>query len=283
MNFHSYNDATVFLQKVEGFLLEDEATHHLPLGLLYRLVNEKKRETEPFLACMTDESGNVVLVLIMTPPHHLIIAGQLNAKEAIPFLVDELIQRQVAVPSVIGVSDLSAIFAEVYSQSTGHSHFIEMSQRIYRLDHVISPKKQEGHFRVAEKIDINRLANWIYAFDKEALGGTITEEWAVDRAKRGESEKNLYVWEHEGQLVSMAGATKPTKHGIVVSLVYTPPEKRGMGYASNCVAALSQTLLDQGYTYCSLYTDLTNPTSNKIYQEIGYKPVNDSTVYRFNR
>jgi uncharacterized protein len=47
------------------------------------------------------------------------------------------------------------------------------------------------------------------------------------------------------------------------------------------VASLSQRLLDEGRTFCFLYTDLSNPTSNRIYIDIGYEPVCDSWNYRF--
>ena len=60
-----------------------------------------------------------------------------------------------------------------------------------------------------------------------------------------------------------------------------PPAQRKRGYASACVATLSHLLLNRGYEFCMLYTDLTNPTSNAIYQAIGYEPVIDSTMYRF--
>jgi predicted GNAT family acetyltransferase len=63
--------------------------------------------------------------------------------------------------------------------------------------------------------------------------------------------------------------------------VYSPPEKRGHGYASACTAAVSQMLLDNGRKFCFLYTDLRNPTSNKIYQQIGYQPVLDFAEYSF--
>jgi ribosomal protein S18 acetylase RimI-like enzyme len=65
-----------------------------------------------------------------------------------------------------------------------------------------------------------------------------------------------------------------------VNYVYTPPERRGHGYASACVATLTQQLLDEGVPRCCLYTDLSNPTSNKIYQAIGYRPVCDAAEYR---
>jgi predicted GNAT family acetyltransferase len=81
----------------------------------------------------------------------------------------------------------------------------------------------------------------------------------------------------------MAGYAGPTPHGIRIGPVYTPPGQRGRGYASACVARLSQDMLDAGRTYCFLYTDLTNPTSNHIYQQIGYEPVCDVAEYRFTR
>jgi predicted GNAT family acetyltransferase len=76
----------------------------------------------------------------------------------------------------------------------------------------------------------------------------------------------------------MACWARPTKRNVTIGYVYTPPEERKKGYASDCVSALSQHLLDSGYQTTSLYTDLANPTSNKIYMEIGYEPVMDSTV-----
>jgi predicted GNAT family acetyltransferase len=84
----------------------------------------------------------------------------------------------------------------------------------------------------------------------------------------------------EGEPVSMAIRSRPTRHGISVSGVYTPPEQRRHGYATACVAALSQKLLDQGYQFCSLFTDLANPTSNSIYMQVGYRPVADFDKYK---
>ena len=67
-----------------------------------------------------------------------------------------------------------------------------------------------------------------------------------------------------------------------VNAVYTPPGLRGRGYASACVAALSQKLLDEGRRYCFLFTDLANPTSNRIYQAVGYEAVVDVDEYKFS-
>jgi predicted GNAT family acetyltransferase len=68
---------------------------------------------------------------------------------------------------------------------------------------------------------------------------------------------------------------RPTPNGIRIGPVYTPPGLRRRGYASAATAAASQTELDNGRRYIFLFTDLSNPTSNKIYQQIGYEPVID--------
>ena len=73
----------------------------------------------------------------------------------------------------------------------------------------------------------------------------------------------------------MAVAKGATRNGIRIGYVYTPPESRARGYASALVAAVSQKMLDEGFAFCVLYTDLSNPTSNAIYARVGYEPVAD--------
>lgn len=82
------------------------------------------------------------------------------------------------------------------------------------------------------------------------------------------SSEKLFVLEVDGKPVSMAGFTREMQTAIGVAYVYTPPYYRGKGYASSCVAQISQIALDKGFTKCALYTDLLNPTSNSIYQKI---------------
>ncbi|MNT82395.1 FR47-like protein [compost metagenome] len=94
-------------------------------------------------------------------------------------------------------------------------------------------------------------------------------------------KQNVYLWIVDGEIVSMANASRPTENGVSISGVYTPPAKRKIGYASAVVASLSQKMLDSGKKFCVLYTDLANPTSNKIYQEVGYKEVCDSKHFNF--
>jgi predicted GNAT family acetyltransferase len=79
----------------------------------------------------------------------------------------------------------------------------------------------------------------------------------------------------------MCGTSRSTPNGSRIGPVYTPPDLRRRGYASAVVAAASQAQLDAGARFCFLFTDLANPTSNRIYQAIGYEPVRDVEVYTF--
>ncbi len=125
---------------------------------------------------------------------------------------------------------------------------------------------------------------WLEAFNAaESYGKTEMpvpkDEEAIYRYRI--SAKKLYVLEDDGIPVSMAGYTREMQTAIGVAFVYTPPYYRGKGYASSCVAQISQMALDKGYTKCVLYTDLLNPTSNSIYQKIGYVPICDSLMLKF--
>src|SRR5581483_2213413 len=123
------------------------------------------------------------------------------------------------------------------------------------------------------------VAQGIYAlerYDDEGL------ERILDQ-RLGSPHGVFCLWEDGGEPVSLAGAGARTPNGARVGPVYTPPERRGRGYATSLTAELSQRLLDEGSRFCFLYTDLANPTSNAIYERIGYVRVCESKELRFER
>jgi predicted GNAT family acetyltransferase len=93
----------------------------------------------------------------------------------------------------------------------------------------------------------------------------------------------ITVWEAGGVPVSLAGRTRVVAGMVRVAPVYTPPEMRGRGYVGAATAAVSQAALDAGVREVVLYTDLANPTSNALYQRLGYRPVEDRVVLSFQR
>ncbi len=136
-----------------------------------------------------------------------------------------------------------------------------------------------GGLRVASATDTDLVVAWVDAFHREAVPDQPPS--SAEATRRRLAAGVVYLWE-DGAPVSMAMKTRPTADGVSIGDVYTPPELRRRGYASACVAALSQQLLDAGFAYCTLFTDLSNPTSNAIYQQIGYRPVCDFRELKFD-
>ena len=163
-------------------------------------------------------------------------------------------------------------FAAMWKTLTGKSHRIKMKLRIHQLNTVQPVAKAQGNLRQATTSDRALLIQWFHAFEIEALGEAHEDtKRVVDlQLRRG----GIYLWEDEIP-VSIVSGQWSTPNGARIGPVYTPPEYRKQGYATACVAAISQVLLDQGCRYCFLFTDLTNPTSNHIYHSIGYQPVCD--------
>ena len=160
-----------------------------------------------------------------------------------------------------------------------------MDERVFRLRRVIEPARPAGSWRVAESRDAELLARWFVAFRRESLPNDPPPpdlDGMVDRWVRRIS-RTMYLWDVDGRVVSMVGVGSHTPHGARIGPVYTPPESRGRGYASALTAAASRAELDTGLAFCFLFTDLANPTSNHIYQAIGYEPVCDFRDYRFGR
>lgn len=280
INVRRFASASKLLEVGEAYLLENEAANNLSLGVLYRSLEQDNHSQQDLFAIVEDANG-IVLVMIKTSLH-LILAGNSVNKAGIDYAVSYLSAQQIVLPSVIGPLDLAHCFAEKWAVRKNLSYTINMRQRIYRLDRVIEKKRSTGRCRKALPQDIVFLRDWVYDFSKTTLTPFTPEEARIF-AEEGIKLETIYIWEDDQQTpVSIAKKVRSTKNGAVIGLVYTPPVYRKKGYASAFVAALSQQLLDEGYSFCSLYTDLSNPTSNHIYMDIGYQPVVDSIVYQFD-
>jgi len=275
-----YPAADAFLARAQADLERHEAVNNLMIGIAVRLKEFPERIQErPYLATVEDEGG-LLAAAVMTPPHRVILHAEGDDLESLRMIAQDLVANGWAVPGVTGPKHASRAFAEIWSELTGQPHRPGMHERIYELRRVFPPDPPvPGIFRPAIAADVAWVSDWVWGFIQDA-GVDGTAEEALEIARQKISDEDLFVWE-DGRPVSIVAKTRHTTHGIVVSLVYTPREHRNRGYASACVAALSQRLLDAGWQFCALFTDLANPTSNSIYQRIGYRPVTDFDEYHF--
>lgn len=277
----SFHDVQPFARRAEPFLLARECVHGVLLGLCGELQrNPHLFGAEPPVLRTVDEAGAVVFVALQTPPYRLVLSS-CDRPAALAALARALHDEGRALPGVVGPAAVAEEFARWWQRETGRPATMQRAQRIYQLTAVRPPAPSPGAMRMATASDRALLLRWFDAFQREAIGEALPAgvDAEVDRWFAADG-RCLYLWE-DGIAVSLAGVVGATPNGIRVGPVYTPPERRGRGYASKLVAAVSQAQLDAGRRWCVLYTDLANPTSNRIYQAIGYQPAGDSVELSF--
>ena len=275
MQIEHFENIDQYYKTVKDYLLQQEATHCLILGLCSR----KNFKEQSYLA-VVKEKNSVIVSAIRTPPYKLVLSKSLS-EEAIALIAEDLVFRRESLPGVIAPQPEALSFAKVWQSLTGQSYPLVEHQRIYQLEVVKPIDTANGYLRLATESDRSLLIDWIKAFTEEAIGENEPIPNYQDVCDLRLRQNSLYLWQNDVP-VSMAGFSGSTPNGIRINAVYTPPEYRRKGYASSCVAALSKTLLDRGYKYCFLFTDLANATSNSIYQKIGYQSVCDVSNYRFD-
>jgi hypothetical protein len=262
-------------------LLADEARHNLILGILGTLISAPDVYPECRLLLVTDGS-QPQSAAVMTPPYNLIVSDT-PQPEALTVLVELLIAEELEVPGVIGNQPTIDRFVAEWCRITGGRADLQMEQGVFVLSEVSDVIGGPGFPRPGAPGDQGLVEEWMRTFVAEALPDEPFEEErqrrAITRRLSGEGPNGYWLWEDDGQVVSWSGHGNPTGRGIRIGPVYTPPAFRGRGYATSLVAAQSQWLLDHGYEFCFLYTDLANPTSNAIYERIGYRMIAESAVY----
>lgn len=279
MDVQRLADPAEFLERAGDLLLRDEARHNLALGLLGTLRAHPWRYPERRY-WLVEHDGSVVAAALRTPPHGLVLARPLaeGALEALAGGVDEQL------PGAVGATPEIETFADAWSRKRELSWSTRFRQRIFALEEVIPPRPCPGAARVANEDDRALLVAWLRAFSIEALDENEPDEAALAanvEHKLVADDAAYVLWEIDGEPVSGAGYGSSTPSGTRIGPVYTPPEHRGRGYASAVTAHVSAERLAAGRRFCFLYTNLANPTSNKIYADIGYRPVCDSLQVEF--
>ncbi|MFC8824386.1 GNAT family N-acetyltransferase [Streptomyces sp. NPDC057137] len=224
------------------------------------------------------ESGDapVSACFVQTPPLRPLLGPMPDraARELVPVL-------RAADPSLTSVQGENACAEAFAAEWTGRSGGWRVSDRVrlFRLGELTPPDPAPaGRSRLAVDGDLPLLAEWMSAFaaDTGQPGGDHTRATA-ERIAAG----RLWLWDVAGAPVAMASVSPVIAGQARVAPVYTPLRLRGRGYGGAVTVAVSRATLDAGVEQVLLYTDLANPTSNALYQRLGYRPLTDSQVLSF--
>jgi GNAT superfamily N-acetyltransferase len=216
-------------------------------------------------------AGGVAGAFLHTPPYPVLLGPA--PLEAGPALFGALADRPLT--GVNGPAELVQMVADGYPGTPS----VRRRERLYRLGELADPPLPPGRAVVAGTAHRAQLIEWYGAFVREI--GETDRDWGSmvdDRL----SHDGLHVWESEaGEPVSLAGVSRQIAAMMRIGPVYTPPEQRGRGFAGALTAAVGRFARQAGAAEVLLFTDLANPTSNAIYQRIGFEPVGDRLVVDF--
>jgi predicted GNAT family acetyltransferase len=225
--------------------------------------------------------GELIAVALRTPPQSLMCTALPDPASS---LATELIDVWVARdPDVVGVGAEPATaraIAASWARRTGGESRLEVRMAMHAASVIEDPPRPvAGRLRLAAPAERALLVRWWRAFYAEAE--PLHPDDAEQDVAARYGDRSLYLWEDGGEPVSLI-CGRPTGNGYGwIGPVYTPPDLRRRGYAGAGVAATSRRLLDAGASRCMLFTDLDNPTSNKIYHEVGYRRFADWEHHRF--
>jgi GNAT superfamily N-acetyltransferase len=281
-------DPATFLAAAEPHLALDPVLTTVVSSVTHRAIEDDGRgkptpEHPRWWAVVRDGSGEVVGIAMRTAPfapYPLFVlpmpdGAALALAQALHARGEEVRGVNGALPAARTVADETARLAA--GVASVHEH-----TRLFELGDLVAPAKVPGRLRPAAESDAPLALRWFQAFEADAaeqagraddgaIAGYLSEDDMRERIAAG----RVWFWEDEtGEAAHLTGFNPPSFGVARVGPVYTPKAHRGRGFASATVAEVSRRLRADGARVC-LFTDRANPTSNRIYQAIGFVPVVD--------
>jgi GNAT superfamily N-acetyltransferase len=265
VELHDPNEADA---QAHAFLAEDPSHHNLALSIL-----AQSREQELGGRFWIARAGGVITGYAMQSPPGMRVVLALGDQRSVHALADAIDD----VPGVQGDAAGASAFAGHYALRNHVAVTDTNPGRLYELTQVEPVPAAPGAARLATAADHELATAWVVAFGADSgdpAGARATAEVAYRI-----SQQAFWLWD-DGEPACIVGIRPPVDGVARIGPVYTPPERRGAGYATACVAHACRVLVGQGLC-CVLYTQLANPTANAIYSAIGFRPVGDVISYGF--
>jgi GNAT superfamily N-acetyltransferase len=276
MSWTTTTDPHAFLDAAGRFL---HATPAQSSVILTRVETMRAQAARDGLLGFWQPPGEAVDGAFMhTPPYPAAVTAMPDAAAAA--LAADLADARHALPGVNGNPDACDAFAAAWAERTGATVTVHRRMRLHRLDALVPPDPMPaGEPVLAGPRHRDLVVAWYEAFAAEIgePAGDVRPQ-VDDRLADG----GITLWLDSGAPVSLAGRTRTVAGAARVAPVYTPPEHRGRGYGAAATATVTRAALDEDVREVLLYTDLANPTSNRLYARLGYRPVEDIVSLSFD-
>ncbi|MCQ4207388.1 GNAT family N-acetyltransferase [Streptomyces longispororuber] len=279
------DDVDDFLARAGDFLRSRPALHNTPLTDIekLRIRGTDAHGAEAVAFGRLESGGEVRAIFYLTTSGRLGLTP-LPADQA-GRLAARLTDLGHAPATVIADQDTATSFADAWQQRTGAASELFWRTHLYRLGTLTPPQPgPAGRRRGIGDADREQVVRWCREFcvdvgEQRSIDLIDAGSWAASRF----GDRHFTFWETpDGTPVSMAARTSVVGGMVRVDPVYTPARLRGNGYAGAVTVAASRAALDAGASDVVLFTDPDNPTSNALYQRLGYVRIGDFAGYRFS-
>lgn len=276
-------DPAGFLTAAGDFLAADPVVGTIPASIAWRYHdNPDSQGPHDWWAVVRDGCAVVGVAMRTAPFHPRPIYLLPMPGSAATLLARMLHERGESAEGVNGALPAARICAEETARLTSGSVSVAQHTRLFEVRTLVPPPPVPGRLRTATEADIDVATAWYSAFmvDADAQAGRLPG--SSPHAPPSEQEmlrrlrsRIVHLWQDEtGAPVHLTGVSPPSFGVARIAPVFTPPEQRSRGYAGAAVAAISARFLSAGERVC-LFTDQANPTSNALYQRLGFVPVVD--------
>jgi predicted GNAT family acetyltransferase len=270
------NDWEEFASVARGYLAREPERNTLPITVLDAVISGRFRDPPPTFGWHRRDSS-IDGAFLVTPPYELIVVGR---PDAVRTLGRQLRRHHFAVSGVNAEPDTAKAFCSTYLERAEITAELRTHMLLYRLEGLVEPPiPAEGACRVATDEDFELCLNWFNDMRAEIGEGNAGDQ--TDLVERRIAGGLVWLWETNDEVVSLASRA-PDAAGVArIGPVYTPPRWRRHGFASAITHACARDAIERGASGVVLFTDLANPTSNAIYQAIGFRRLGERVVMAF--
>jgi GNAT superfamily N-acetyltransferase len=279
-------DAGEFLARTGERLAQEPVTGTVVTTIAQRIHDSGRGDlVHCWFAVVTGPDGAMAGIAMRTAPFAPYPVYLLAMPDdAVAALAAAVLARGEDVGGATGLRPAADLFAAAIADATGRSVVNGLHHRLFELGTLVEPRPVPGRLRPVRADEAEQALAWVQQFfvDADEQAGRPAGHdgeaaaFGIDDVRRKLAEEVLWFWEDaQGRVVHLIGANPPAYGVSRIGPVYTPKQERGRGWAAGAVAEVSRLLRERGDRVV-LFTDQANPTSNALYQALGYEPVADT-------
>jgi GNAT superfamily N-acetyltransferase len=278
MTWHVTDSIDAYGEHVWDLLARRADRNTLALTQIANARSEAFRPGDEPTFAWWNRAGHTRGAVSLTPPYEMLL--NVVPDDALEELVTTLRRNGTSIPGVNGAPSLATNFAELWTAGTSLPTVLARRMRLYGTGHPVLPEPApSGRARHARQDDLDLIVGWIGECGRETRDRPIE---ARDIMRERIDGGLAWLWEDKDSTPTSLAVRRPPTAGVSrLGPVYTPPEHRRHGFGAAVTAVCTQHALDTDSTTAVLFTDVANPTSNAVYQQIGYRPLEDRVVLSF--